>query len=362
MSKKILQFKKWLKITKKFIKKLLKIGRKKMAKILVTGAAGYIGSHLCLKLLKENFKIIGLDNFSTGFLEPVEILKNKFSNFEFINLDLADEEKLSEIFEKNEIKSVIHLAAKIDVAESVQKPSLYLKENYENSVKLINKAVEFGISKIISSSTAAVYGNPVYTPIDEKHPTNPLSPYGQTKLDFEKYLEKIKNLNYVIFRYFNVGGSDSNGLIGKSHLKSNDLIENIIKTILGQKPEFQIFGSDYQTKDGTSVRDLIHVEDVANAHFLALQEMEKHKLNTVYNLGSESGYTVLEILGQAEKIAGKNIPVKKQPRRDGDIAVSVATSQKAKNELNWEISPKNLEKIITTDLNWRKKHPLGYTK
>lgn len=333
-----------------------------MSKILLTGAAGYIGSHLCFKLLKEKYTVIGLDNLSTGFLEPISILKNAFDKFEFINIDLADEEKLAEIFKKNKIECVIHLAAKIDVAESLQNPDLYFTENYQNSVRLVDKAVESGVNKFIFSSTAAVYGNPIYTPIDENHPTKPLSPYGQTKLDFEKYLGKFKNLNYVIFRYFNVGGSDSSGLIGKSHIKSNDLIENIIKTILGQKTEFKIFGSDYKTKDGTPVRDLIYAEDVANAHFLALQEMDKYKLNTIFNLGSESGYTVLEILRQAEKIAEKTIPIKKEPRREGDIAVSVATSQKAKSRLNWQISPKNLEKIITTDLNWRKLHPLGYNK
>ena len=198
-------------------------------KILVTGGAGYIGSHTIKNLLKQDFDIIGLDNLSSGFIEPIEIIKKKFGSsageFEFIRGDLSNKELLKEIFQKNQIDAVIHLAAKIDAAESVQKPELYHQENYINSINLVEAMTLAGVNKLVFSSTAAVYGDPEYTPIDENHPTRPTNPYGQTKLDFEKYLAKVENLKYITFRYFNVGGSEPAGLLGKSHLQSQDLIE-----------------------------------------------------------------------------------------------------------------------------------------
>lgn len=328
-------------------------------KILVTGGAGYIGSHTIKNLLKQNFDVIGLDNLSTGFIEPIEILKKKSDKLEFIKGDLADKELLKEIFQKNQIDAVVHLAAKIDAAESVEKPDLYHQENYINSINLVEAMTLAGVNKLVFSSTAAVYGNPQYTPIDENHPTKPINPYGQTKLDFEKYLAKVENLKYITFRYFNVGGSDPAGHLGKSHTIGGDLIENIFKVALGQKEVFEIFGSDYETADGTAIRDFIHVEDIAEGHILALENIEKYS-GEVFNFGSEQGFSVKEIIDKVSLIADKEIPTVVTERRPGDIAVSLASAKKAKEILLWQPQYSDLETIIRTDWNWRKSHPFGY--
>ena len=343
-----------------------------MDKILITGGAGYIGTHIVKNLLKEGFSLMVLDNLSVGFIEPIEILKKKYglkshSNLEFIKGDLADKNLLEKIFKKD-IEAVIHLAAKTDAVESVKNPELYHRENYINSINLVEGMSSAGVNKLIFSSTAAVYGNPQYIPIDENHSTNPTNAYGQTKLDFEKYLERVENLKYIVLRYFNVGGSDPIGLIGKSHLQSEDLIENIMKVVLGQKEILQIFGSDYDTEDGTSVRDFIHVEDVAIAHILSLENLEKFSRETlpagrqVFNLGSEIGFSVKEIIDRASLIINKEIPTQTVEKRQGDIAQSVASAQKAKEKLAWNPQYSNLDSIIRSDWNWRKKHPYGYTK
>lgn len=336
--------------------------------ILVTGGAGYIGSHIAKKLLEDNQEVLVLDNFSTGFLEPVEILKNKYSGLEYINADLLDKGKLNEIFSKFKIEAVMHLAAKIDVSESLLKPDEYHRVNYEGGVNLIDAMTAANVNKIIFSSTAAVYGNPQYTPIDENHSTSPLNPYGQTKLDFEKYLSECKNLQYIIFRFFNVGGASTDGLIGKSHLQSQDLIENIMKVNLGQKDNLDIFGDKFDTPDGFAIRDFIHVEDVAQAHLLALKKINNRSLDlarddkVTFNLGSEHGFSVKETIEAAAKIIGKKIPIKILPPRESEISISVASAKKAQELLDWEPINSNLETIILTDWNWRKTHPMGYNK
>ncbi|OGD56860.1 UDP-glucose 4-epimerase GalE [Candidatus Berkelbacteria bacterium RBG_13_40_8] len=327
-------------------------------KVLITGGAGYIGTHTLKQLLQENFSCVVLDDLSTGFLEPIQLLKTKYP-FEFIKGNLQEKDTLQKIFKNHQIDTVIHLAAKINVSESILKPQLYHQENYLGGVNLVEAMTEAGVQKLIFSSTAAVYGNPKYTPIDENHPTQPLTPYAQTKLDFEKYLERIKNLQYIILRYFNVGGSDPEGILGKSHLKSEDLIENIMKVALSQKENLEIFGSDYNTSDGTTIRDLIHVEDVAQAHVLAFKKMAELS-GQIFNLGSESGTSLREIIDKASIIIGKKIPTKMTERRPGDIAVSVASAKRAKKLLGWKPQYSNLEKIVQTDWNWRKTHPLGY--
>lgn len=329
-------------------------------KVLVTGGAGYIGSHLIKNLLKQNYQIVILDNLSSGSITPIEIIKKNYGDIEFIKGDLADKEKLAEIFQKNEIDAVMHLAAKIDVNESVKNPNLYHQENYINSINLVEAMTASGCNKLIFSSTAAVYGNPEYTPIDENHPTNPTNPYGQTKLDFEKYLKKVENLKYIILRYFNVGGSDPVGNLGRSHLYMSDLIENIFKVALGQKEILEIFGSDYETRDGTPIRDFMNVEDVALAHILALGKIDAVS-GEVFNLGSESGFSVKEIIDKASIIIGKEIPTEAIERRPSDIVVSVASAQKAKELLDWNPQYSDIDSIIRTDWNWRKRHPLGYT-
>lgn len=327
--------------------------------ILVTGGAGYIGSHVTKKLLEKNYQVLAVDNFSTGYLEPLQNLQQKYPDLSYIKADLADKEKIKEIFIKYNIDAVIHLAAKIEVSESLKNPKLYHQENFLNSVNLVEAMSEAGVNKLIFSSTAGVYGDPKYTPIDENHPASPLNPYAQSKLDFERYLQKFQNLKYVIFRFFNVGGASEDGLIGKSHLKSQDLIENIIKTALGQKESFEIFGSDYDTSDGTAVRDLVHVEDIADAMVLSLKKIDQAQ-SKIFNLGSEKGFSVKEIVAKAEEIMGRKINLKYLLRRGGDISVSVASSQKAKKELGWQPQNSNLDSIISSDWAWRQSHLEGY--
>lgn len=331
-----------------------------MNKLMVTGGAGYIGSHIVKALLEKNYQVLVVDNFSTGHLEPLQNLQKKYPALSYVKADLSDQEKIKEIFSKYEIDAVIHLAAKIEVNESVKNPGLYHQENFVNSINLVEAMSEAGVNKLIFSSTAAVYGNPKYSPIDENHSTLPLNPYGQSKLDFEKYLHKCQNLKYVIFRYFNVGGSALDSSIGKSHLQSQDLIENLIKTALNQKEYFEIFGSDYDTNDGTAVRDLVHVEDVAAAHLLALKKIDFYA-GQIFNLGSEEGFSVKEIVSKVQEITGKKINLKYSPRREADISVSVASAKKAQNELGWKPQNSNVDSIISSDWRWRKKHPFCYT-
>jgi UDP-glucose 4-epimerase len=329
-------------------------------KVLITGGAGYIGSHLVKNLLKSGYPVVVLDNLSGGFMEPLEILKKNFP-LEFIRGDLSDKEVLKKVFTENKIDAVMHLAAKIDAAESVKKPALYHQENFLNSINLVETMSEAGVNKLIFSSTAAVYGNPKYTPIDENHPVNPNSPYGQTKLDFEKYLNQIENLQCIILRYFNVGGSDPEGMLGKSHIKSEDLFENIMKVCLHQKKFFEIYGKDYPTPDGTAIRDFIHVEDIAEAHILAMKNLDKFS-GEIFNLGSESGFSVKEIIDKASLVIGQEIPTEMLKRRPGDIAASIASAKKAKELLGWNPQYSDLDSIIRTDWNWRKVHPFGYNR
>lgn len=332
-----------------------------MNKILVTGGAGYIGSHVVKKLLEEGLQVVVLDNFSTGYVEPLEILADRFKGLKYVEADLTKKKQVDAIFKSFDFKSVIHLAAKIDVAESVKKPHLHHQVNYTGSINLLEGMMKKGVNEIIFSSTAATYGDPKYTPIDELHPTQPQSPYAETKLKFENYLHKKQNLNYVIFRYFNVGGSSEDSLIGKSHLQSQDLIENIFKVALGQKDFFEVYGSDYDTKDGTSVRDFVHVEDVVSAHLAALKKINKIS-GHIFNLGSENGFSVSEIINKMMNMLDKKIPTKYCSRRPGDLSVSVASAKKAQNLLGWRPNKSNIDTIIASDWRWRKDHPFGYTK
>jgi len=216
-----------------------------------------------------------------------------------------------------------------------------------------------GINKLVFSSTGAVYGDPKYTPIDEQHPTAPKNPYAQTKLDFEKFLQKVENLEFIIFRYFNVGGSDPAGLIGKSRIANQDLTGNIMRVALGQQRVLQIFGKDYDTPNGTAIRDYIHVEDITQAHILALQKIDQYS-GEVFNLGSETGFSVKEVIDKASIVIGKEIPSELAERRPGDANISVASAQKAKEQLGWNPQYSDLDSVIRTDWNWRKNHPFGY--
>lgn len=321
--------------------------------ILVTGGAGYIGSHCVLALLKEGFTVHIFDNFSTGHKETVETLK-KYGTLTYSEGDLQNKTDIKKVFENNKIDAVVHFAAFSQVGESVKNPQKYYQNNVCGTLNLLEAMFENDVKKIVFSSTAATYGEPVYTPIDENHPQLPINPYGQTKLMIERIMDnydKAYGLKSVRLRYFNVAGADSEGRIGEWHTPETHLVPNILKSSFGDGKTFEMYGDDYDTKDGTCVRDYINVEDLAQAHILALKYLNNGGETNFFNLGTQEGTTVQEVFDVCEQVIGKSIPVKKMPRREGDPAILVADNTKAKNELGWE--PKNsFEHSVKTAYEW----------
>lgn len=321
--------------------------------ILVTGGAGYIGSHCVLALLKEGFAVHIFDNFSTGHKETVETLK-KYGTLTYSEGDLQNKTDIKKVFENNKIDAVVHFAAFSQVGESVKNPQKYYQNNVCGTLNLLEAMLENDVKKIVFSSTAATYGEPVYTPIDENHPQLPINPYGQTKLMIERIMDdydKAYGLKSVRLRYFNVAGADSDGRIGEWHTPETHLVPNILKSSFGDGKTFEMYGDDYDTKDGTCVRDYINVEDLAQAHILALKYLNNGGETNFFNLGTQEGTTVQEVFDVCEQVIGKSIPVKKMPRREGDPAILVADNTKAKNELGWE--PKNsFEHSVKTAYEW----------
>jgi UDP-glucose 4-epimerase len=324
--------------------------------ILVTGGAGYIGSHCVMALLEQGYNVMIFDNLSTGHLETIETLK-KYGNLTFYQSDLLKRSVLDEVFSHHEIDAVIHFAAFSQVGESVKNPAKYYRNNVVGTLNLLDAMLAHEVKKIVFSSTAATYGEPKYIPIDEKHPQTPINPYGQTKLMIEQIMDdydKAYGLKSVRLRYFNVAGADSKNRIGEWHEPETHLIPNILKSTFNAGKTFEMYGTDYDTKDGTCVRDYINVEDLAQAHLLALNYLQKGGETNFFNLGTNDGNTVKEVFSFCEKITGKNIPVNQKPRREGDPASLVADNTKAKNVLGWN-SEKTLEQSIETAYIWEKK-------
>ncbi len=321
--------------------------------ILVTGGAGYIGSHCVLALLKEGFAVHIFDNFSTGHKETVETLK-KYGTLTYSEGDLQNKTDIKKVFENNKIDAVVHFAAFSQVGESVKNPQKYYQNNVCGTLNLLEAMLENDVKKIVFSSTATTYGEPVYTPIDENHPQLPINPYGQTKLMIERIMDdydKAYGLKSVRLRYFNVAGADSDVRVGEWHTPETHLVPNILKSSFGDGKTFEMYGDDYDTKDGTCVRDYINVEDLAQAHILALKYLNNGGETNFFNLGTQEGTTVKEVFDVCEQVIGKSIPVKKMPRREGDPAILVADNTKAKNELGWE--PKNsFEHSVKTAYEW----------
>ena len=317
--------------------------------ILVIGGAGYIGSHTVNLLKKSGYTPIIYDNLSKGYKEIAKILDVKF-----IEGDLGDRERLKEVFEKEEISAVMHFAAFIEVGESVEKPSEYYDNNVSKVIRLLDQMVESEIRNFIFSSTAATFGEPLKEKIDEAHPQLPINPYGKTKLIVEKILEDYDaayGLKSVILRYFNASGSDMEGIIGESHIPETHLIPLILKAASGKRESIKIFGDNYSTKDGTCVRDFVHVYDLAKAHILGMEKMLEKKQSLNYNLGSGEGYTVREVIEKVKKVTEKEFKVEIVEKRAGDPGVLVADSTKAKNELGW--TPEySLEDIIKSAWKW----------
>ena len=317
-------------------------------KILITGGAGYIGSVIVKKLVNNNHEVIVLDDLSKGHEESIN------PKATFVKLSLNNLKDLDETFKQFKFDAVIHMAAHSLVGESVQNPEKYFKNNVINGINLLGLMLKNNCKKIVFSSSAAVYGNPKKTPIKEEDETKPTNPYGDSKLMFEKIMEsysKAYGLNYTSLRYFNAAGCEED--YGEDHNPETHLIPIIIKTVLGQRKEIQIYGTDYPTEDGTCVRDYVHVSDLAEAHILALNK------NGIYNLGGEKGYSVKEIINLTEEITGEKIPVNNSERRLGDPAILIASSEKAEKELGWK--PKHdINSIIKSAWIWHKKNPEGY--
>ena len=323
--------------------------------ILVTGGAGYIGSHCVLALLEHGRDVLVFDNLSTGHLETVEKLE-RYGNLEFIRGDLLNKDELKKAFERFEIEAVIHFAAFSQVGESVQDPQKYYVNNVCGTINLLSVMLEYNVKKIVFSSTAATYGEPDYIPIDEKHPQVPINPYGQTKLMIEKIMDdydRAYGLKSVRLRYFNVAGADCKSRIGEWHEPETHLIRNILKSTFGGGKPFEIYGDDYDTKDGTCVRDYINIEDLIDAHLSALDYLNNGGKTDYFNLGTNDGNTVREVFNLCERVTEKDIAVKRMPRREGDPAVLIADNTKAKKELNWQPA-RTLEYSIKTAYEWEK--------
>ena len=319
--------------------------------ILVTGGAGYIGSFMIKRLLEEDHKIVVLDNLERGSKDAID------KRAIFIKGDILDTITLNNIFLKNKFDVIIHFAGYISVNESIKHPYLYFQNNTYGSLNLINTAIENGVNNIIFSSTAGVYGKPVRTPIPEEHSKNPESPYGESKLLVEQLLNwyaKTKALNYVILRYFNVAGAALDSSLGKISQSNDHIISNLMRTALG-KCNFELFGDNYETKDGTCIRDYIHVLDLVEAHVLSIERLNKKPNCYTYNVGTGKGYSNLEVIEMVKKITKKDFQVKVTNRRPGDVDAVIADPEKIKKELLFQPKYSNLETIIKTEWEWCKK-------
>jgi UDP-glucose 4-epimerase len=326
-----------------------------MSTILITGGAGYIGSHVVRDLLRQNHKPIVFDNLQTGHRKATR-------NAPFIEGDLSDQRKLAETFQTNSVDAVMHFAADCLVGESVLDPVKYFNNNVKNSLNLIEMMKEFDVRKIVFSSSAAVYGEPKQIPIAEVHPCAPTNPYGETKWIMEKVLQAFHEggkLNFVSLRYFNAAGADAEGELGEDHSPETHLIPFAIKAAL-DGTSVPVFGTDYDTPDGTCIRDYIHVSDLAQAHVLALEKLEQEQTSGIYNLGNGDGYSVREVIETVKKVSGKKLAAIDSPRRPGDPSRLVAASEKAKEELGWTPKYGDLETIVGTAYHWHRKHPNGY--
>lgn len=325
--------------------------------ILVLGGAGYIGSHTVYELIDAGEDVVIVDNLSTGFRKAIH------PKARFYEGDIKDRAFLDSVFEKENIDGVIHFAASSQVGESMVNPLKYYDNNMYGTQVLLGAMVEHGITKIVFSSTAATYGEPENVPILESDRTVPTNCYGETKLSMEKMIRWTSNahkLRFVSLRYFNACGAHPNGLIGEAHNPETHLIPLILQVPNGKREFISIFGNDYNTKDGTCIRDYIHVNDLAQAHILALKYLDAGNESNIFNLGNGVGFTVKEVIDSARKVTNHPIPAKEVERRAGDPTTLIASSDKAKSVLGWNPKYDDLEYIISTAWNWHKNHPNGY--
>lgn len=319
--------------------------------ILVVGGAGYIGSHMVRALLQAHYDVITLDDLSRGH-------RDLLPGGTFIEGDLADRRLLDRIFSQHDVAAVMHFAASSLVGQSVQHPLDYYRNNIAKTVELIAAMVQHNIEHFIFSSTAAVYGEPEQIPISESHPCRPGNPYGATKYAVERMLQdcaQAHGLRFVALRYFNAAGANESASLGERHQPETHLIPLVLQVATGQRQSINVYGSDYPTPDGTCLRDYVHVDDLAQAHLLALQALLEGATSAIYNLGNSRGYSVREVIELARRVTGHSIPVKLAPRRSGDPAVLIAASDKVRNELGWHPRFEELEAILLTAWAWHQK-------
>ncbi len=322
--------------------------------ILVTGGAGYIGSTVAAELLLRGYQVVILDSLEKGHRQAVA------PGARFVEGDLASDEALRRAFELGPFEAVMHFAAYIEAGESMRNPARFLRNNCGNTFRLVEAAAERGVRKLIFSSTAAVYGDPQYTPIDESHPTVPTSTYGKAKLLADQglnWVARLHGMTCISLRYFNAAGAGP--VFGEDHRPETHLIPLLLDAAMGRRETFSLYGTDYPTPDGTCIRDYIHVLDLAQAHLLAL-ETELAGTRHIFNLGNGHGFSNREVITAVEKVMGRSIPVVEAPRRPGDPSVLIASSEKIRQELGWQPEHASLEGIIRDAWTWRKAHPAGY--
>jgi UDP-glucose 4-epimerase len=326
--------------------------------ILVIGGAGYIGSHMVKCLLQHGEDVLIMDTLEKGHRDAIVGGK-------FVEGDLRRPDDLKHVFGKHDVESVMHFAAYASVGDSVKNPSTYYENNVVGCYALLEAMRAHKIDKLIFSSSAAVYGEPIAVPIPEDHPKNPTNPYGETKWVMERMLQwygGAYGIRSISLRYFNAAGADPDGQIGEDHEPEEHLIPVALLALLGKRDKLKIFGTDWPTPDGTCIRDYIHVNDLAEAHFLAVQALRKGAPTNAYNLGNGHGYSVKEVMQSVEKVTGKKVPYEAASRRAGDPARLVASSERIKKELGWKPNYPELETIITHAWNWRKTREDGYRK
>jgi UDP-glucose 4-epimerase len=314
----------------------------KPLRVLVVGGAGYIGSHMVKHLLRAGCEVVTFDNLSTGYRDAV-------LGGEFVLGDLADQTALETLFSGHRFDGVMHFASFIQVGESVKEPAKYYENNVTNTLNLLNAMVKHDVRRFIFSSTAAVYGEPRYVPIDEAHPKQPINPYGKTKWMVEQILEdydRAYGLKSIALRYFNAAGADPEGELGERHEPETHLIPLVLQAASGRREHISVFGRDYDTPDGTCIRDYIHVTDLADAHWLALKKLLAGAESAAYNLGNGNGFSVQEVIDAARRVTGREIRIADRPRREGDPARLVADATRARQELGWKPQRNGLEDII----------------
>lgn len=319
--------------------------------ILIVGGAGYIGSHVNKLLNESGYETIILDNLSYGHKEAVQ-----WGTLE--ECDIKNIDDIEEIFTKYDIDAVMHFSSFIEVGESVTNPEKYYTNNVVNTMNLLKVMLKHNVKKFIFSSTCATYGVPQKIPLTEDHPQNPINPYGWTKLMVERILKDYDTaygLKSIILRYFNASGADESGLIGENHNPESHLIPLILDAAIGKREDIKIYGTDYDTPDGTCIRDYIHVNDLADAHIKALEYLNENNTSNEFNLGNGKGFSVREVIESVKKVTGRQFKVSETPRREGDPAVLIGSAQKAKDLLGWNPQYVQIDQIVETAWNWHQK-------